>query len=115
MKYVSKMKGNLLLVHGLIDENVHFRHTARLINALIEHRKHYDLVLFPCERHAPHKEQDRIYLEDRMLDFIVKHMPPNDTEEIHTILCDIPVPPHKSPKAIAMAARAAGAGARSSL
>ena len=27
-----------MLVHGLIDENVHFRHTARLINALISHR-----------------------------------------------------------------------------
>ena len=39
--------------------------TARLINSLIEHRKPYDLVLFPCERHAPHKLADRVYLEDR--------------------------------------------------
>ncbi|KAJ1427062.1 Alpha/Beta hydrolase protein [Ochromonadaceae sp. CCMP2298] len=29
----------LLLVHGLIDENVHFRHSARLINSLIQCRK----------------------------------------------------------------------------
>ena len=37
MHHVAKMKEDacLLLVHGLIDENVHFRHTARLINALI--------------------------------------------------------------------------------
>lgn len=66
----------LLLVHGLIDENVHFRHTARLINALIEHRKRYDLVLFPCERHGPHKLQDKVYLEDRMLDFFKDHLQP---------------------------------------
>ena len=59
----------LLLVHGLIDENVHFRHTARLINGLIAHRKRYDLVLFPCERHAPHKHEDRAYLEDRLSAF----------------------------------------------
>ncbi|KAF1774877.1 Alpha/Beta hydrolase fold [Phytophthora cactorum] len=39
----------LLLVHGLIDENVHFRHTARLITALINARKHYELLLFPGE------------------------------------------------------------------
>jgi dipeptidyl-peptidase-4 len=38
-------------VHGLIDENVHFRHTARLINALIGCQKHYELLLFPDERH----------------------------------------------------------------
>jgi dipeptidyl-peptidase-4 len=72
MTHVSKMKGKLLLIHGLIDENVHFRHTARLINALIRERKRYELILFPCERHSPHKLQDRIYLEDIMLEFFHK-------------------------------------------
>jgi hypothetical protein len=38
---------------------------ARLINSLTEHRKPYELVLFPCERHSPHKITDRVYLEDR--------------------------------------------------
>lgn len=46
-----------MLVHGLIDENVHFRHTARLINALIAARKPYDLLIFPDERHSPRKLQ----------------------------------------------------------
>ncbi len=36
--HVAHIKGKLLLVHGLIDENVHFRHTARLINALTRAR-----------------------------------------------------------------------------
>ena len=35
MKYVPQMKGKLMLIHGLIDENVHARHTFRLINSLI--------------------------------------------------------------------------------
>jgi hypothetical protein len=70
MTHVSTMKGKLLLIHGLIDENVHFRHTARLINALIRERKRYELFLFPCERHSPLKVQDRIYLEDIMFQFI---------------------------------------------
>ena len=37
MHHVPKMRDSaaLLLVHGLIDENVHFRHTARLIDTLI--------------------------------------------------------------------------------
>ena len=44
----------LLLVHGLIDENVHFRHTARLVSALTEKRFRYDLVsaaLLPTPLH----------------------------------------------------------------
>ncbi len=74
MTHASKMRGKLLLVHGLIDENVHFRHTARLINALIAHRKRYDLVLFPCERHSPHRMQDKIYMEDIIMDFFRQHL-----------------------------------------
>ncbi|KAF1774879.1 Alpha/Beta hydrolase fold [Phytophthora cactorum] len=60
----------LLLVHGLIDENVHFRHTARLITALINARKHYELLLFPGERHSPRHLEDRIYMEQRIAEYV---------------------------------------------
>jgi dipeptidyl-peptidase 4 len=76
MSHVQHMTGKLMLVHGLIDENVHFRHTARLINALIAARKRYELVLFPCERHSPHRAQDKVYLEDIMTEFFVKILAP---------------------------------------
>lgn len=69
MPFVKDLRGRLLLVHGLIDENVHFRHTARLINALIEARKPYELMLFPDERHGPRKLADRVYLEERITNF----------------------------------------------
>ena len=32
---VDRLKGDLLIIHGMLDENVHFRHTARLVSALI--------------------------------------------------------------------------------
>ena len=59
----------LLLVHGLIDENVHFRHTARLLNALIRAGIDHELLLFPDERHLPRSEADRTFMEDRILAF----------------------------------------------
>ena len=37
MTHVEALRGKLLLIHGMIDENVHFRHTARLIAALTTH------------------------------------------------------------------------------
>uniref|UniRef100_M4B3T5 Peptidase S9 prolyl oligopeptidase catalytic domain-containing protein n=1 Tax=Hyaloperonospora arabidopsidis (strain Emoy2) TaxID=559515 RepID=M4B3T5_HYAAE len=72
MEAVGNMrKGQkLLLIHGLIDENVHFRHTARLITALINARKHYDLLLFPGERHSPRHLEDRIYMEQRIAEYV---------------------------------------------
>jgi dipeptidyl-peptidase 4 len=67
--HAGSIDGRLLLVHGLIDENVHFRHTARLINALIRQRVPYDLMLFPDERHMPRRLEDRVYMEERIRDF----------------------------------------------
>ncbi len=72
LTHVAGLRGRLLLVHGLIDENVHFRHTARLINALIEARKSYELMLFPDERHGPRRLADRVYLEERLRDFFLE-------------------------------------------
>lgn len=69
MSHVDNFTGKLLLVHGLIDENVHFRHTARLINALNRARKPYDLLLLPDERHSPRKPADRLYLEQRIISY----------------------------------------------
>lgn len=72
--HVPNMRGKLLLVHGLIDENVHFRHTARLINRLIAAGKDYDLLLFPDERHSPRRLRDRIYMEQRISDYFSKNL-----------------------------------------
>jgi dipeptidyl-peptidase-4 len=70
LAHVDGITGHLLLVHGLIDENVHFRHSARLINAMIRARKAYQLLLFPDERHMPRRREDRIHMEDQIFAFI---------------------------------------------
>lgn len=74
MNHVHKLKGQLLLVHGMIDENVHFRHTARLINALVAAGKTYELIIFPDERHMPRRYSDRVYMEERMWEFIDRNL-----------------------------------------
>lgn len=70
MEHVKNIAGDLLLVHGLLDENVHFRHTARLINSLIAAQIPYQLLLFPNERHSPRSQKDREYMEEHVYKFI---------------------------------------------
>lgn len=74
MAHIENLRGNLLIVHGLIDENVHFRHTARLINALIKARKPYELLMFPDERHMPRSLADRVYMEERIGEFFERNL-----------------------------------------
>ncbi|XP_021729103.1 uncharacterized protein LOC110696125 isoform X1 [Chenopodium quinoa] len=74
MHHVRNVKGKLLLVHGMIDENVHFRHTARLVNAFVAAGKPYELLIFPDERHMPRRLRDRIYMEERIWEFIERNL-----------------------------------------
>jgi dipeptidyl-peptidase-4 len=74
MAHVEKQRGKLFIIHGLIDENVHFRHSARLINALIEAKKPYELLLFPEARHGPRRDADRTHLEERFFDFVSREL-----------------------------------------
>ena len=53
-----------------MDENVHFRHTARLTQALVEQQKAYELLCFPKERHSPRSLADRTYMEARVFAFL---------------------------------------------
>jgi dipeptidyl-peptidase-4 len=58
----------------MIDENVHFRHTARLVNALVAAGKPYELLIFPDERHMPRRHTDRIYMEERIWEFFERNL-----------------------------------------
>jgi len=72
MTHVDKMKGKLLIVHGMIDENVHYRHTERMCTALTDAGKPYELLTFPRERHMPRSVADKTYMTERIFDFIKK-------------------------------------------
>lgn len=74
LTHVGKIEGKLLIVHGMIDENVHFRHTARLVNALVSAQKDYELLLFPDERHMPRGIPDRVYMEERVFQFLSRNL-----------------------------------------
>ncbi len=63
---VGNLRGKLLLIHGMVDENVHFRHTARLIVALTAAQKPYDLMIYPEERHMPRNAKGLEYMERRI-------------------------------------------------
>ena len=64
------LRGALMLVHGGLDENVHWRHSARLVGALTQAGKGYELLFFPDERHMPRGLPERLYMERRVLAFL---------------------------------------------
>ena len=75
---VADLRGDLLVIHGMLDENVHFRHTARLATALIAAAKPFALLPLPGERHSTRRPADRRYVAERMADFFEKALGPKD-------------------------------------
>ena len=49
--YAANLKGKLLLVHGLLDIGVHPAALFQLEQALIDHNKDFDFLLFPQSHH----------------------------------------------------------------
>jgi dipeptidyl-peptidase-4 len=52
MTHTSKLEGDLLLVHGTGDDNVHYQGSELLINELITHGKLFDLMVYPNRSHG---------------------------------------------------------------
>jgi len=48
----ARLHGRLLIVHGLLDDNVHFQNAAQVIDALQEHGRMFDLMVYPRDRHG---------------------------------------------------------------
>ena len=46
------LHGDLLIVHGTGDDNVHFANTIQMVQALLEAGKQFDLMLLPGKTHA---------------------------------------------------------------
>ncbi|XP_012287809.1 dipeptidyl peptidase 9 [Orussus abietinus] len=67
-------ENRLLIIHGLIDENVHFFHTSQLINALVKIGKPYQLQVYPDERHSLRNLDASKHYETTLLSFLQNHL-----------------------------------------
>jgi dipeptidyl-peptidase-4 len=72
--HAAALRGNLLIVHGMLDENVHFRHTARFLEKLAKTRTACDLLLYPSGRHGLRSEEDRRNMHERIAGYFADHL-----------------------------------------
>ena len=63
-------ENRLLIFHGLMDENVHFKNTEILIDTLVQLQKPYQLKVFPKERHGVRGAEATISLNYTLIQFL---------------------------------------------
>ncbi len=70
--YAKNLKGKLMLVHGMMDDNVPPYNTLLVVEALQKANKDFDLVIFPNARHGFGEYSS--YMMRRRWDYFVKHL-----------------------------------------
>ena len=75
--HAQNLKGNLLLIHGTGDDNVHYQNTEMLINELVRHGKLFSVMPYPNRTHGISEGPGTsAHLSKLVTHFLKMHCPP---------------------------------------
>jgi dipeptidyl-peptidase-4 len=69
--FASGLKGNVLIIHGTGDDNVHYQSFEKLVNELVANRKRFTMMAYPNRSHGIFEgENTTIHLYELMTGFL---------------------------------------------
>ena len=72
----KNLHGQLFLIHGTMDDNVHMQNTLQFAYDLQKAGKPFELMLYPKSRHGVSDPQLVKHMRERMLDFTLRTLKP---------------------------------------
>ncbi len=76
--HVDGLSGDLLLIHGTGDDNVHYQGSEALINAMIERNKHFTMMAYPNRTHGIFEGPGTTrHLYELLTRYLKENMPPD--------------------------------------
>ncbi len=72
----ASLHGSLLLIHGLMDDNVHVDNTIQMAYELQKAQKPFELMLYPKSRHGVTDPALVRHMRGLMFDFVMRHLKP---------------------------------------
>ena len=70
----DKLHGNLLLVHGMADDNVHFQNCAEYAEQLVQLGKQFDMQVYTNRNHGIYGGNTRQHLYTRLTNFFLNNL-----------------------------------------
>ena len=68
------LTGNVLIIHGTADDNVHVQHTMQYIAALVRADKQFEMQLYPDDNHFLRKGHNAAHMHNRILKFLQNNL-----------------------------------------
>ncbi|HEA23198.1 hypothetical protein LCGC14_1285200 [marine sediment metagenome] len=76
INFAQNLEGNLMIIHGTADDNVHYQSFEMLVNKLIEHNKLFDMMSYPMRTHGINERENTSYhLRETMEKFWKENLP----------------------------------------
>jgi dipeptidyl-peptidase-4 len=76
LTHADKLRGNLLVVHGSGDDNVHYASTERLVNALVAANRPFTMMAYPNRTHCICEgEGTSLHLYSLLTSYLEKNLP----------------------------------------
>ncbi|GGY70005.1 S9 family peptidase [Pseudoduganella albidiflava] len=79
-KHVDGLKSNLLLIHGMADDNVLFTNTTKMIDALVNRGVQFELMTYPGAKHGVSDRKQRKHVQVGIDAFFRKHLKPDTVQ-----------------------------------
>ena len=74
--YVNGLEGNLLLIHGTGDDNVHYQSCEMLVDKLVEYGKMFSQISYPMRSHGIYERKGTtLHLRKSMAKYWLEHLP----------------------------------------
>jgi len=81
--FASQLKGDLLVVHGSGDDNVHYQNTEALVNALVKANKPFQMMAYPNRTHCICEgEGTSLHLFSLLTRYLREHLPATETARV---------------------------------
>ncbi|MBP0903132.1 DPP IV N-terminal domain-containing protein [Mariniflexile gromovii] len=75
--YAKNLQGNLLIIHGTGDDNVHYQNAEILVNELVKHNKQFQFMPYPNRTHGIREgEGTTEHLKTLFTDYLKMYCPP---------------------------------------
>ena len=74
--HAAGLRGDLLLIHGTGDDNVHYQSLEMLVNELVKQGKMFSMMSYPMRTHGiSERENTTMHLYRTMLKYWLEHLP----------------------------------------
>ncbi len=76
INFAKNLQGNLMLIHGTGDDNVHYQSCELLVNELVKQNKMFDMFTYPMRGHSINERENTTYhLYQTMLRYWLENLP----------------------------------------